>query len=118
MNRGTRIAKALARSHDRLRTIFLSEQCLKLLEGDQQAYTTTATFDSRWYLDKREYTEQVSGKKFKRLVIDDLDGSRLPKLKTMTAVEYSGTVYKFLAKDSFISAVPSYEFKVYPVGPR
>jgi hypothetical protein len=75
-------------------------------------------FDSHWYLDKREYTEQVSGKKFKRLVVDDVDGCRLAKLKTMTAVEHNGTVYKFRSKDSFISAVPSYEFKIYPVGLR
>ena len=108
----------MARSHDKLREIFLSDQCLKILEGDQQAYIPTATYDSHWYLDRREYTEQVSGKKFKRLVVEDVDGCRLAKLKTMTAIEHNGTVYKFLAKDSFISAVPSYEFKVYPVGLR
>jgi hypothetical protein len=118
MSRGTRIAKAQGRAHDRLRAIFLKDQCLKILEGDQQAYTTTATFDSHWYLDRREYTEQVSGKKFKRLVVDDVDGCRLAKLKTMTAVEHGGIVYTIRAKDSFISAVPTYEFKVYPVGVR
>lgn len=118
MNRGTRIAQGLARGHDKLRTIFLKDQCLKLLSGDQNNWTDITTYDSRWYLDKREYTEQVSGKKFKRLVVDDVEGCRLNELRAMTAIEHEGTIYKFLAKDSFISAVPSYEFKVYPVGVR
>lgn len=118
MDRGTRIARSLARGHDKLRQIFIQEQCLQLLTGDQQSYTPLATYDSHWYLDRREYSDVIAGKKFKRLIIDDVEGCRLSKLKQMTAVQIGDTVYKFHAKDSFISAVPSYEFKVYPVGAR
>lgn len=116
MSRGTKIARALSRSHDKLRSVFLEGVCLKILTGDQTAYTTTATYGDRWYLDKREYSDVIAGKKFKRLVIDDLDGCRLEKLKEMTAVQVGNTIYKFHAKDSFIGSVPSYEFKVYPTG--
>jgi hypothetical protein len=52
------------------------------------------------------------------LVIDDLDGCRLSKLREMTVVQIGDTVYKFHAKDSFIGSVPSYEFKIYPTGER
>lgn len=116
VSRGTRIGRAYSRGHNKLREIFLAGVCLKIYNGDQQNYgNPTATYDDNWYLDKREYTEMVSGKKFKRLVIDDVDGCRLSKLKEMTAVQIGGIVFKFLAKDSFIGSVPSYEFKVYPI---
>lgn len=118
MDRGTRIARALARGHDKLRTIFVQEQCLKILSGDQQAYTVEATYDTHWYLDKREYSDVIAGKKYKRLVINDVEGCRLSKLKVMTAVQIGDVVYKFHGKDSFVGAVPSYEFKVYPLGER
>lgn len=118
MDRGTRIARAIGRAHDRLRPIFNREQCLKILTGDQQAYTVEATYDSHWYLDRHEYTELVTGKKFKRLVIEDLEGCRLAKLKAMTAVQIGETVYKFSSKDSFVSGIPSYKFKIYPAGER
>ena len=117
MNRGTRIGKAQARAHDRLRSIFLEGQCLKIYAQDTGPYTTpTATYDTHWYLDKREYSDVIAGKKFKRLVIDDTEGRRLAKLKAMTAVQIGDTIYKFHAKDSFIGSVPTYEFKVYPTG--
>lgn len=118
MDRGTRIARALAKGHDKLRQIFVQEQCLKILTGDQQNYTTTATYDSHWYLDKREYSDVIAGKRYKRLVIDDVEGCRLPKLKAMTAVQIGDDVYTFHGKDSFVGAVPSYEFKVIHKGPR
>lgn len=118
MDRGVRIARALARGHDKLRRLFVQEQCLIILTGDQQAYATSATYDSHWYLDRREYSDVIAGKRYKRLVIDDVDGCRLPKLKTMTAVQIGDDVYTFHGKDSFIGAVPSYEFKVIHMGPR
>lgn len=118
MNRGTRIGRALARGHDRLRQIFLKDQCLKVLTGDQQAYTVSATYDTHWYLDKREYSDVIAGKRFKRLVIDDVEGCRLAKLKVMTAVQIGDDIYTFHGKDSFVGAVPSYEFKVIHKGPR
>lgn len=119
MDRGTRIARALARGHDKLRQIFVQEQCIKLLAGDQQNWgDPIATYDSHWYLDKREYSDVIAGKKFKRLVIDDIDGCRLSKLKAMTAVQIGDVVFRFHGKDSFLGAVPSYEFKIYPLGER
>lgn len=118
MDRGTRIARALAKGHDKLRRIFVQEQCLKLLSGDQQAYTVEASYDSHWYLDRHEYTELATGKKFKRLVVDDVEGCRLSKLKAMTAVQIGDFVYRVPSKDSFTSAVPSYQFKIYPLGER
>jgi hypothetical protein len=116
MNRGTRIARAMSRGHDKLRSIYLDGICLKVLTGSRLPYTPIATYTDHWYLDKREYSDVVAGKKFKRLVVDDLDGCRLSKLREMTAVQVGNIIYKFHAKDSFISSVPSYEFKVYPTG--
>lgn len=118
MNRGTRIARALAKGHDKLRTIFVKEQCLTILTGDQQAYVPTATYDTHWYLDRREYSDVIAGKRYKRLVIDDVDGCRLAKLKAMTAVQIGDDIYTFHGKDSFVGAVPSYEFKVIHKGAR
>lgn len=118
MDRGTRIAKAQARAHDRLRQIFVQEQCLKVLTGDQQSYTQIATYDSHWYLDKREYSDVIAGKKYKRVVVDDVEGCRLAKLKAATAFQIGDDVYTFHGKDSFVGAVPSYEFKVIHAGPR
>jgi len=118
MDRPTRIARAIGRVHDRLRPIFVQEQCLKILEGDQQGYRTTATYDSHWYLDRREYSDVIAGKRFKRLVIEDVEGCRLARLKTMTAVQIGDDVYTFHGKDSFVGAVPSYEFKLVHAGVR
>ena len=118
MDRGSRIAKSLGRGHDKLRQIFIKDQCLTILTGDQQAYVATATYDTHWYLDKREYSDVIAGKRYKRLVIDDVDGCRLAKLKAMTAVQIGDDVYTFHGKDSFIGNIPSYEFKVIHKGPR
>lgn len=118
MSRGTKISRGLSRGHDKLRAIYLEGVCLKILTGDQQNYTTTATYADRWYLDKREYSDVTAGKKFKWLVIDDVDGCRLAKLREMTAVQVGDTIFKFHAKDSFIGSVPTYEFKIYPTGER
>ncbi len=118
MSRGTKIARAYGRAHDKLRSIFLEGTCLKVLSGDQQSYVTLATYDSHWYLDKHEYSDVIAGKKYKRLVIEDVEGCRLVNLRAMTAVQVGDTRYKFHAKDSFVGSVPSYEFKIYPTGER
>lgn len=119
MSRGVRIARGYSRAHDKLRSIFLEGVCLKLYNVSTAPYTTPiATYTTGWYLDKREYSDVVAGKKFKRLVIDDLEGCRLDNLRQMTAVQVGDVVYKFVAKDSFIGSVPSYEFKLQPTGER
>jgi len=119
MNRSTRIARAIGRAHDRLRPIFVQEQCLKLLSGDQNNWgTPIAAYDSHWYLDKREYLDVSAGKRYKRLIIDDVEGCRLSKLRAMTAVQIGDDIYTFHGKDSFVGAVPVYEFKVVHAGVR
>lgn len=119
MDRSTRIARGIGRAHDRLRQLFNQEQCLKILEGDQNNWgEPIASYDSHWYLDKHEYSDIIAGKKFHKLYVDDVEGCRLPVLKRATAVQYGDLIYRFHGKDSFVGAVPSYEFKVYPVGQR
>lgn len=119
MGKGARIARALSRGHDKLRSIFMEGVCLHLYDTTDSDYSTPiATYDSRWYLDKHEYSDVIAGKKYKRLVIDDLEGCRLQHLRNMTAVKVGDTVFKFHAKDSFLGSVPSYEFKIYPTGER
>jgi hypothetical protein len=119
MDRGTKIARALGRSYDKLRTIFLNDVCLKLYDVTQPPYTTPiATFDSHWYLDKREFSDLATGKKYKLLKVADVDGCRLEKLRRMTAVQVGDTVFKFVSKDSFIGSMPAYEFKLQPTGER
>jgi hypothetical protein len=117
-DRGTKIARGPGRSYDKLRSIFLSGKCLKILTGDQQAYVVVATYDSHWYLDRREYSDLVSGKKFKLLKVADVDGCRLEKLRVMTAVQIGDLRYKVVAKDDFVGSVPDYHFKLQPTGER
>lgn len=117
--RAQRITKALGRGHDKLREIFNREQELIVLTGDQNAgYSTTATWDSHWYLDKREYSDVIAQKRYKRVVVDDVDGSREAVLKAATAFQIGDDIYTFHGKDSFVGAVRSYEFKVIHAGPR
>jgi len=119
MDRATRIARGIGRAHDRLRKLFVQEQCLKLLAGDQNNWgEPIATYDSHWYLDKREYSDVIANKRYKRLVIEDVEGCRLSKLKAMTAVQIGDDIYTFHGKDSFVGAVPVYEFKVVHAGVR
>ena len=119
MNRPVRIAKALGRAHDRLRRIFNQQQCLKVLAGNQNDWgEPIATYDTHWYLDKQEYSDVIAGKRFKKVWVDDVEGCRLPILKSATAFQIGDDIFTFHGKDSFIGAVPSYEFKVIHLGPR
>lgn len=118
MSRGTKIARGYKRGHDALRKIFLEGICLKVLSGDQSAYVTEATYTDGWWLDQKEYSDVVAGKKFKRLVVDDIEGCRLQKLRNATAMQVGDTIFKFAAKTSFIGSVPSYEFRLQPTGER
>jgi hypothetical protein len=121
VSRGTKIGRAFAKRDNALRRVYFDGECLKVLTGSSVPYTTQATYADNWYLDRKEYSDVVAGKKYKRLVIDDVEGCRLESLKLMTAVAIAktgqvGPVFKFHAKDSFIGSVPSYEFRVYPTG--
>jgi hypothetical protein len=116
MSFGTRVAKAFARGHNKLRSRFSpAGETMKPLSGSGAPYTTLSTYTNNFYLSKYEYTQMSDGKKYKWLRVEDVDGSRLSNLKAMTAVQVGSRVYKFLAKDPFIGAIPSYEFKVYPI---
>lgn len=111
------IGKALAKAYEVKRKIFLgASSYLKTQTGSQAPYTTTATYTNNFYLDKKEYSDLVAGKKFKLLKVADLDGTRLAKLKAANVVEINGVVYKFYMKESFVGAVPAYEFKLQPTG--
>ena len=118
MSRADRITKGLARAHDKLRSTFNRHQTLKVLTGDQTNYSTAATYDSHWYLDKREYSDVIAGKRFKRVVVGDVDGSRETILKAATALQIGDDIYTFHGKDSFVSSIRSYEFKVVHAGVR
>ena len=119
MDRGQKIARGLGRGYDKLRTIFFSGVCIRLYDVTTPPYTTPiATYDTGWYLDQREYNDLATGKKFKLLKVVDVDGCRLEKLRTMTAVKVGDTVFKFVSKDSFLGSVPVYQFKLQPTGER
>jgi hypothetical protein len=118
MTKGQRIAKGLGRAHDKLRSIFYAGLTLKILSGDQNSYATEATYDTHWYLDKHEYSDLVAGKKYKLLVIEDVEGDRLAKLRKMTAVQIGDLRFKFAVKPTILGSVPVYEFKLSPTGER
>lgn len=117
MSRGTRIARALGRSHDKLRSIYLEGLCLKVFSGDN-GETLAATYTDGWYFDNKEYSDMVAGKKYKRVVVDDITGCRLPVLREATAVRIGDLKFKVVTKPTFLGSVPSYEFKLTPTGER
>jgi hypothetical protein len=118
-DRGVKIARGLGRSYDKLRSIFLSGVCLKLYDVTTPPYSTPiATYDSHWYLDKREYSELVTGKRYLLLKVVDVDGCRLQKLRDMTAVQIGDLVFKVVVKPNFTGSVPAWEFKLSPTGER
>jgi hypothetical protein len=122
--RGQRIARAKGRSYDKLRSIFLSDVCLRVLSGDQNNWTTEATYDSHWYLDRHEYSDLVAGKRYKLLKVADAEGCRLPKLRIATAVEIGNPTvgwerFKVAVKPTTLHGmVPDYELKLSPTGER
>lgn len=126
-NKGARIAAALGRSYDRLRAIYLSDVCLKVLSGDQNNYVTEATYDSHWFLDRQERFEQTgpdTGRRYVLLKVADADGCRLPKLRAMTAVAIGNPQvgwerFKTAAKPTFLpGSIPDYHLKLSPTGER
>lgn len=122
--RGQRIARGLGRGYDKLRTVFLEGVCLRVLSGDQNSPVTEATYDSHWYLDRREYSDLATGKKYILLKVADYEGCRLEKLRKVTAVQIGNPQigwerFKFAVKPTFIPGmVPVYEFKLSPTGER
>jgi hypothetical protein len=97
--------------------VFLEGVCLKVLSGTDGS-VVEATYTTGWWLDQKEYSDVVAGKKYKRLVVEDVEGCRLSVLRAATAMQVGDTRFKFAAKTSFIGSVPSYEFKLQPTGER
>ncbi len=97
---------------------------MRILSGDQNSPTVEATYDSHWFLDRHEYSDLTSGKKFKLLKVADSEGCRLDKLRKATAVEIGNPQigyerFKFAVKPTFIPGqVPNYELKINPTGER
>jgi hypothetical protein len=119
-DKGTKIARALGRSYDKLRTIFLKGECLRLYDVTTGPWTVPpiATYDSHWYLDRREYSELTTGKRYLLLKVADVDGCRLEKLRAMTAARVGDTVFKVVSKGNFIGSVPAWEIRLSPTGER
>lgn len=115
------IAKAKSRGHDIRRKLFLKRSAA------QQTYrlrfyadrTFLGEIARGWNLGMTEQIEYQTGARYYPLhvdLIDDLDGELLRALKSMTKVKIGSVDFGILSKPSFLAAVPSYTFKVQPIG--
>lgn len=115
------IAKAKSRGHDIRRKLFLKRSAV------QQPYKLKFYADRvllgeitrGWNLSTDEKVEFQTGARYFQLhvdLIDDPDGELLRALKSMTKVKIGSVDFGILSKPSFLSAVPSYTFKVQPIG--
>lgn len=115
------IAKAKSRGHDIRRKLFLkrsaAQQAYKLrLYADR---TFLGEIARGWNLGMTEQIEYQTGARYYLLhvdLIDDPDGELLRALKSMTKVKIGSVDFGILSKPSFLAAVPSYTFKVQPIG--
>lgn len=120
MSDATDIAAGFSEAFDAEREILGPSGSLKILSGPQHA-TTEATYTTGWKFPRREYTDLVAQKQFRKLSVADPDGSRQPKLNAATAIQVGSVIYKNAAKDPSLAlpgVVPVYEFKVYGTGER
>jgi hypothetical protein len=117
----TNVARAKARGHDVRRKLFLrrksaSEQyALKLYSGS----TLLGEVARGWHLGQSEKIEFQTGARYYPLfidLVDDPEGELLRALKDMTQVRVGSVKFGILSKPSFLAAVPSYTFKVQPIG--
>ena len=118
--RGQRIARALGRAHTKLAGIFYEGDCLRP-QVDRQPITQhgkEVIWTTHWYLDRRTYSDIASGKQYRRLVIEDVDGCRKQTMMDMTAVQIGEYRFKFVAKPDFLGSLPSYTFRLSPTGER
>ena len=115
------VAKAKSRGHDIRRKLFLKrsatgEQSKLRLYGPSGLIGEVAR---GWNLELRERTEYATGARYFNLfvdLIDDPDGELLAALKAMTKVKINSSDFSILSKPSFLTEVPSYVFRVQPVG--
>ncbi len=118
---GRSIAKAKSRGHDVRRKLFLrrnaaNEQYKLRLYG---AGGPLGEIERGWNIGQNEQIEYQTGARYYPLYIDlinDPDGESLQALKDMTQVRAGSLKFGILSKPSFLSAVPSYTFKVQPIG--
>lgn len=118
---GASIAKAKSRGHDVRRKLFLrraaTNQVIKLkLYG---ASGLLGEIERGWNLGQSERVEFQTGARYYPLfidLIDDSNGELLRALKDMTQVRVGSVKFGILSKPSFLSAVPSYMFKVQSIG--
>lgn len=117
----TSVAKAKSRGHDIRRKLFLKRAAtgepakLKLYGASGILGEVTRG----WNLGMNERVEIQTGERFFPLfvsLVDDPNGELLNALKSATKVKINSVDFKFLTKPSFLNAVPSYTFKVQPVG--
>lgn len=119
---GQSVAKAFAKADDIERKLFLRKSAvgeplkLRLYNGS----TFLGEIDRRgWNLGQDEKIEFQTGARYYPLfihLIDDPDGGLLQALKSMTKVRVGSIEFGILSKPSFLSAVPSYTFKVQAIG--
>lgn len=118
---GTSIAKAKSRGHDIRRKLFLKRNAsnqqhrLKFYAGS----SLLGEIERGWNLGQDEKVEFQTGARYYPLfidLIDDPDGDLLRALKQMTKVRVGSIEFGILSKPSFLSAVPSYMFKVQAMG--
>lgn len=118
---GTSVAKAKSRGHDIRRKLFLKrtasgEQAKLRLFG---ANGLLGEVERGWNLELRERQEYATGERYFNLFVDlinDPDGDLLRALKSATKAKVGSTGFQFLSKPSFLTAVPSYMFRVQPIG--
>lgn len=117
----TSVAKAKSRGHDIRRKLFLKRSA----SGEQarlRLYGPTGLIGEvarGWNLELRERQEIATGARYFNLfvdLIDDPEGELLSALKTATKVKIGSVDFGFLTKPSFLTAVPSYTFRVQPIG--
>lgn len=121
MSFGASVAKAKSRGHDIRRRLFLrrtatDEQArLRLYSGN----SPLGEVRRGWNLGADEKVEFQTGERYYPLfidLVDDPNGELLQALKSATKVKINSVDFKFLSKPSFLGAVPSYTFKVQPMG--
>lgn len=115
------VAKAKSRGHDIRRKLFLKRSATG--EQAKLKFYSSSTFIGEltrgWNLEMNQRQEIATGERYFNLlvdVIDDPNGELLSALKSATKVKINSVDFKFLSKPSFLNAVPSYTFRVQPVG--
>lgn len=115
------VAKAKSRGHDIRRKLFL-RRAVSGAQGPLRIYGPSGLIGEvarGWNLQLTERTERTTGERYFNLfvdLIDDPDGELLAALKSMTKVKVNSNDFGILSKPSFLTAVPSYMFRVQPMG--